>query len=343
MARFIALFLTALQLALVSGAASAQDHSTTRTIAPEPRVERWVEEWDPAAQRWVRVADAVPVSAPAASAISPSASSTARYAAPQVQSQLATGAREPGAQYGPFRVLDKTRAAMVGSTDQTSPAHFEAMLRDFPHLQVLEMIEAPGTMHDIANLAVGRQIRAAGLRTHVPDGGSVRSGAVELFLAGTQRTMDDGAEFAVHSWLDNFGREPDDFDPEHASNRLYLDYYVEMGMSEERAREFYAMTNSVPHSSALWLGAEDMRKWTKPALKIPAERRFSVERAQPAPIAVIEAAPLALPVAEVGIAVEAAQLFVDVPAKPSIEYGDLASLKLAASDAVRLDSPLSFP
>ena len=35
-------------------------------------------------------------------------------------------------------------------------------------------------------------------------------------------------------------------------------------MSAERARQFYDMTNSVPHSRALWLGAEDMRPWIEP-------------------------------------------------------------------------------
>ena len=92
----------------------------------------------------------------------------------------------------------------------------------------------------------------------------MRSGAVELFLAGKRRTAERGALFAVHSWLDNYGREPDDFAPDAPANRLYLDYYEEMGMSEARARAFYAMTNSVPHHSAKWLRADEMLPWTRP-------------------------------------------------------------------------------
>ena len=67
---------------------------------------------------------------------------------------------------------------------------------------MLEMIEAPGTEDDRANLRLGRLIRARGIATHVPAGGSVRSGGVELFLAGTRRIADPGAEFAVHAWAD---------------------------------------------------------------------------------------------------------------------------------------------
>ncbi|MBB3034750.1 alpha/beta hydrolase [Alteriqipengyuania lutimaris] len=165
------------------------------------------------------------------------------------------------AAYGPFRVIDPTRAALVGTTTAATPAQFAALLRAFPGLRTLDMLEAPGTENDRANLEVGRMIRDAGLTTRVPRGGSVRSGAVELFLAGARREVEDGARFAVHSWRDNRGREADDFAPDAPEHRYYLDYYREMGMSEAGARDFYAMTNAVPHAGARWLDAGDMRGW----------------------------------------------------------------------------------
>lgn len=54
------------------------------------------------------------------------------------------------------------------------------------------------------------------------------------------------------------------FAPDAPANRLYLDYYEEMGMSKARAQAFYAMTNSVPHHSAKWLRADEMRPWIRP-------------------------------------------------------------------------------
>ncbi len=99
----------------------------------------------------------------------------------------------------------------------------------------------------------------------MPEGGSARSGAVELFLAGTRRTMDPRALFAVHSWRDELGREPDDFAVDAPENRLYLDYYAEMGMTADEAGAFYAMTNSVPHAGALWLEGTEMARWIAPA------------------------------------------------------------------------------
>ena len=167
------------------------------------------------------------------------------------------------AKFGPFRVIDSTHAALVDATDETSPAHFAAMVRAWPGIATLEMIECPGTYDDRANLQLGRMIHARGIATHVPSGGSVRSGAVELFLAGKSRTADPGAEFAVHSWADDTGREAKDYAADAPENRAYIGYYEEMGLPEGEARAFYAMTNSVPNASAKWLTAADMGRWVK--------------------------------------------------------------------------------
>lgn len=182
-----------------------------------------------------------------------------RFLAPSLPSSGPQGI----AAYGPFRVLDGARAALVGVTDERSPAAFAAMLAAHPGITRLELVECPGTDDDRANLALGRMIRARGLSTHVPDGGSVRSGAVELFLAGVHRQAEAGAEFAVHAWADEDGREPSDFSMNAPENRAYLDYYREMGMSPVEARAFYDMTNSVPNAKARWMNAAQMAQWVR--------------------------------------------------------------------------------
>lgn len=204
-------------------------------------VEAYTEQWDPATGEWVRLEEGAERLVRARPAPQP----------------------EAIAHYGPFRVLGDGRAALMDVTDAASPAYFAAMMRDYPHITALDMIECPGTGDDRANMRLGRMIRAAGLTTRVPAGGSVRSGAVELFLAGVERQIEDGAEFAVHSWRDDSGREADDFAADASVNRTYRDYYQEMGMAADRASAFYDMTNSVPHEKALWLTAQDMREWTQ--------------------------------------------------------------------------------
>lgn len=183
--------------------------------------------------------------------------SASRFVSPQ----LAQAEQLAIASYGPFRVLDERRAALVDITTSYTPAEFDLMMANHPGIAVIEFIECPGTHDDRANLRLGRMIRAHGIAAVVPEGGSVRSGAVELFLAGTTREIAEGAEFAVHAWMDDHGMGAGDYAPDSPEHLKYLSYYREMGMDAEEAGRFYAMTNSVPFESALWLTGGEMREW----------------------------------------------------------------------------------
>jgi hypothetical protein len=252
------LALVALPPASPASADGGVQVSPSQTTVRVLRSQSWIEEWDPVARAWVRSGEY--------HAGSNSAPVTAN-----------SGARQgPLGVFGPFIVLDASTAAIMGSTNRGSPADFARMRMAFPDIRMLELIDAPGTVNDIANLQVGRMIRAAGISTHVPANGSVRSGAVELFLAGKTRTMDPGARFAVHSWRDERGRGPQDFAPEDPVNRLYTAYYEDMGMSKADAQAFYDMTNSVSHSSALWFGPEVMRTWIARRDARPEERDATI-------------------------------------------------------------------
>lgn len=162
------------------------------------------------------------------------------------------------ARFGPFTVVDGNRAELNGSIESETPGQFSEMLRAFPGIRQIDMLDCSGTGDDEANLTLARMVRKAGISTYVPSGGSVRSGGVELFLAGAKRSAAPEAEFAVHSWLDEDGMEPDDFAENDPVNREYVDYYREMGMTPDKAKAFYALTNSVPHDDALYLKPRDI-------------------------------------------------------------------------------------
>jgi hypothetical protein len=162
------------------------------------------------------------------------------------------------ASFGPFNVVGNARAELVGSIETGTPAQFKQMLAAYPAIDQIDMIDCPGTNDDAANFKIARMIRKAGIATYIPDGGSVRSGGVELFLAGVRRVAEPGAEFAVHSWQDEDGLEADDVPANDPINLEYINYYREIGMDDKMARAFYAMTNSVPHDSALYLKARDI-------------------------------------------------------------------------------------
>lgn len=182
---------------------------------------------------------------------------TRRYAP---SATLATLGRAK-ANFGPFAVVDDTTIRMAGDVTSSTPRQFAAMMAAYPHLKRLEMVDCPGSLDEEANLILARAIRRAGLETVVPSGGSVRSGAVELWLAGSTRRAAPNAEFGVHSWADETGREANDYpanDPVHAE---YLGYYREMGMDDAKARAFYALTNSTPFDDVRYLTRDDMARF----------------------------------------------------------------------------------
>lgn len=150
---------------------------------------------------------------------------------------------------------------MIGTVDSATPAAFARMLAAHPGIRRIRMIECPGSDDEDANLQLAGMVRAAGIATFVPAGGSVRSGAVELFLAGTQRHAEPGAEFAVHSWQDEDGREASDFAADDPVHRPYLDFYRSVGMTEAKARAFYRLTNSAPFDDALYLEPRDLSQY----------------------------------------------------------------------------------
>ena len=164
-------------------------------------------------------------------------------------------------EYGPFRVITSQIVEMTGTVDSFSPDYFREMLIHHPSIKQINMIDCDGSVDESANLNLARMIRQAGIHTHVPAHGSVRSGAVELFLAGAHRSADPGAEFVVHSWMDEDGLEANDYpanDPVHAE---YLDYYAEMGVPSDQAQAFYTLTNSVPFSGQLTLSRNDLVRY----------------------------------------------------------------------------------
>lgn len=135
-----------------------------------------------------------------------------------------------------------TTVVLNGVVGSESLATVEDVLADHPDVTTLEFGLMYGSVDDDTNLEIARLVRARGLDTHLVSGSRAYSGATDLFLAGTERTIDCGAAFGVHSWAKADGRTARDFprDPEHPEHAQYIEYYEELGGI--RAEEFYWFT-----------------------------------------------------------------------------------------------------
>ena len=96
--------------------------------------------------------------------------------------------------------IDGQTASVYGGTDSTSYSVTKRFLDDNPQVRHLVLKRMPGTVDADTNLRIARMIRRRGLSTHLERRSYIASGAVDLFLSGTARTMDCGAKIGVHSW-----------------------------------------------------------------------------------------------------------------------------------------------
>jgi hypothetical protein len=108
-------------------------------------------------------------------------------------------ALQPDAGLLKFRAVDNL-AYGNGNTNGMSVSMVRAFLDENPQVDTLVMGKMPGTKDADMNIKIAREIRKRGLKTHLPRNGFIASGAVDLFLAGTQRTMECGGMIGVHSW-----------------------------------------------------------------------------------------------------------------------------------------------
>jgi secreted trypsin-like serine protease len=150
--------------------------------------------------------------------------------------------------------VDGTRAIFRGVIDSSTPAKVQSLIDNNPEVKVIVLAYGPGSDDDAANLQAARLVYQAGLGTCVPENGEIYSGAVDFYLAGVVRRLEDTAIVGVHSWATGDGIEgsalPMD-DPEHQS---YLDFYAEIGVPAD----FYWFTlQAAPAAGMYNMTAED--------------------------------------------------------------------------------------
>ncbi len=114
---------------------------------------------------------------------------------------------------------------MQGEINSKTLAQFEQVMEENPDINTLVELDVPGSLDDDTMIALAYRVRELGLNTHLTATSEIYSGGVDVFLAGVERTMEDGAKIGVHSWSDGTN-EAKDFPrdaPEHEQNRLYIE------------------------------------------------------------------------------------------------------------------------
>ncbi len=162
-----------------------------------------------------------------------------------------SNAREQGI----FKVLvGDTTIEMNGVIGSSSLNNFNTLFAAFPSINKINIKQCDGSEDDETNLLLSKRVYDLSINTHLMDNGSIASGGVDFFLAGIQRTKGTSTQIGVHSWSDGGSVQATDFPVGHANHLPYINYYVSVGFTQERAEAFYYFTiNAASAESIHWM------------------------------------------------------------------------------------------
>jgi len=161
-------------------------------------------------------------------------------------------------------IVDGETALMYGVIDSSIGTHLDTLITNHSQVTSITMISVPGSANDEANLAAGRRLYAAGLNTAVRSNSIIASGGVDFFLAGQRRTIEQGAQFGVHSWAfdtDDGVVQGAELPREHASHQLYINYYSDIGLADPEGFYFYTL-DAAPANDIHFMSEEDIERFS---------------------------------------------------------------------------------
>jgi len=142
-----------------------------------------------------------------------------------------------------------------------------------PQVDTLIFTAMPGSIDDETTFAMGRWLRKQKLNTHLTAKSAIASGAVDLFLSGVERTMEEGAQLGVHSWSDG-SKEAADYPRNSQEHDLNKSYIVDMGVPAD----FYWFTiYEAPADKISWMTEADITKYniiTQPIQKVNTSKKI---------------------------------------------------------------------
>lgn len=140
---------------------------------------------------------------------------------------------------------------MSKEINSQTPDQLKNIITNNPQIQTIVMLDVPGSLDDEANFPMAYWVREQGLHTRLESTSHIASGGVDFFLAGVNRSMQDGAMMGVHSWSDGTSQAKDipRDDQSHEMNRKYIedmlgdDEFYWYTIYAAPADDIYYMTN----------------------------------------------------------------------------------------------------
>jgi beta-lactamase class D len=128
--------------------------------------------------------------------------------------------------------INHDKMYLLGDFNSQSYQQVTKALRTHPKVKTIILTAHSGSLDDDTTFKLARYIRSKKLNTHLLSNSVIASGAVDLFLSGTQRTIETGAKIGVHSWSDG-SKQAKDFPRDHEDHQLNANYIRDMMGTDE--------------------------------------------------------------------------------------------------------------
>ena len=175
--------------------------------------------------------------------------------------------------------VENDKIYLMGDFNSQSYDQVKQIIDNNTNVKTIVLTANSGSLDDEVTFKLARYIRTKELNTHLLSQSVIASGAVDLFLAGINRTIETGAQLGVHSWSDG-SKQANDFPRDHPDHDFNADYIKDMIGTDE----FYWFTiYAAPADSIYWMKENEIEKYkllTEPFLsasndKSPFGQEFS--------------------------------------------------------------------
>lgn len=137
----------------------------------------------------------------------------------------------------------------------------KGILSNHPEVKTVVLGQISGSVNDAVNMHTGRLLREAGLNTKVLADSEIASGGVDLFCAGVERIVEQGARIGIHSWCCVGELTAIDLPKDHPAHKYQIEFFT-MCMGAKDGPAFYFHTlEAAPFDDIYWMSDEGIKNW----------------------------------------------------------------------------------
>ncbi len=152
-------------------------------------------------------------------------------------------------------------AYLSGDLGTKTYAQIKDLIENHPNVKTIVLTSISGSVNDAVNMHTGRLVHEAKLNTKVLADSEIASGAVDLFCAGENRIVEQGAQIGIHSWCCVNDLTAIELPKDHPAHKDQLNYFTLIMGAVNGPAFYYHTLSAAPFDGVHWMSDEDIKSW----------------------------------------------------------------------------------